>query len=135
MNTTRQQLAQIIAEKSLHIQDVQGLAKEIAAYLMDQNQTNILDSLIRDIIAYRIKNGIVEASTISAHNLSPKDIDDIKSILKTEYPKLKSLMIDQVQDSNEIGGVKLNLPDKQLDLTVRSRLNKFKQFTVNNGGA
>ena len=123
-------LAEVIGAKSLHLNDFHQLAQEIAAYLLETGQTADLESLMRDIIVYRSKHGVVEASATSAHTLSNQDIADIKQILHAEYPKAKSLLVDQTEDPDMIGGVKLDMPGEQLDLTVRAKVNTFKRLTT-----
>jgi len=130
MNSTRHHLAEVVGAKSLKISDFHQLAQEIAAYLLDSGQTGQLESLMRDIMAYRSERGVVEATATSAHTLSARDITDIKQILHKEYPAAKSLLVDQTEDTDVIGGVKLDMPGEQLDLTVRAKVNAFKRLTT-----
>ncbi|HLC91801.1 MAG TPA: F0F1 ATP synthase subunit delta [Candidatus Saccharimonadales bacterium] len=123
-------LVEVIGAKSLETSDLHQLAREIAAYLMETSQTADMESLIRDIMAYRAKHGVVEATTTSAHTLSIEDIDDIKQILHAEYPQARSLFVNQAKDPDVIGGVRLDMPGEQLDLTVRAKVNTFKRLTT-----
>jgi len=125
----RHHLAEIIGEKTLHITDNKELAQEIAAYLLTENRVSELDSLMRDVMNYRAEKGIVEANIISAHVLSEQDLQDIRDILHEEYPTAKSFTLDQRLDPLVVGGVKIELPGEQLDLTVRDRLNTFRQLS------
>lgn len=135
MSSPRHHLAQVIGERSLHAGNFSLLAKEIAAYLLDSGQVGQLDSLMRDIMNYRAEHGVVEVQASSAHNLSSQDITDIKSLLKQEYPSAKKFTIDQALEPEVMGGVKLDLPGEQLDLTVRTKVNKFKRLTSSGKGA
>ena len=135
MSSTRHHLAQVIGERSLKTGNFDLLAKEIAAYLLDNGRTSELDSLMRDIMAYRAEHGVIEVSAVSAHQLSSQDITDIKELLKQEYPQAKSFTVDQESDPDLMGGVKLDLPGEQLDLTVRAQVNKFKRLTTAGEGA
>lgn len=123
-------LVEVIGAKSLDASDFRQLAREIAAYLMETNQTAGLESLIRDIMAYRARHGVVESTTTSAHALSNDDIDDIKYILRSEYPQANSLFINETKDPSVIGGVRIDMPGEQLDLTVRAKVNTFKRLTT-----
>ena len=135
MSSSRHHLAQLIGDRSLKSGNFKAMAKEIAAYLMDSGHTAELDSLVRDIIAYRAEHGVVEAEAISAHELSALDIADVKAMLKHEYPQAKSFIVDQRQEPELMGGVKLDLPGEQLDLTIRAQVNKFKRITTAGKGA
>ena len=127
MIKSRQDLSEIIGERTLHLTDREKLVNEIAAYLLEENLTADLDSLMRDVMQYRLEKGIVEVIVISAHQLSQDDIDDIYEVLKEEYPTAKTYTVDQQIDSRVVGGVKLEFPGSQLDLTIFSRLNLFKR--------
>ena len=130
MKTNRHHLAEVIGAKSLKISNIDRLAKELAAYLLITGQTDELESLIRDIMAYRAEHGVIDATASSAHKLSSEDIADIRQMLLREHPEATSLLIDRAADADVIGGVKLNMPGEQLDLTVRAKVNTFKRLTT-----
>lgn len=129
MTHERHHLAEIIGDKTMHITDSKQLAQEIAAYLLLENKVDQLDSLMRDVMNYRAERGIVEANLVSAHTLSDADIDDVKAILREEYPDASSFTLDQRIDPAVVGGVKIELPGEQLDLTIRDQLNTFRRLT------
>ncbi len=133
MSSTRHHIAQIIGERTLHMSNTKHFAKEVAAYLLESGLTGQLDSLMRDLMAYRAEHGVVEASAVSAHRLSRKDIADIKTILQREYPAAKHFSVDQELVPEVMGGVQLNMPGEQLDLTVRAKVNTFKRLTAGEG--
>jgi F0F1-type ATP synthase delta subunit len=131
--SSRHHLAQVLGERTLHNSDTKSLANEVAAYLLQTGHTNELESLMRDIMAYRAERGVVEATATSANPLSSEDLDDINDILKLEFPHAKQVAINQEQQAEVVGGVKLTLPGEQLDLTVKSQVNKFKRLTTSQG--
>lgn len=128
MSITRQDLASVLGERTLHIKDVRTLAAAIAAYLLEERRTGDLESLIRDIMQYRMERGHVEVNVVSAHPLSDLVLKDVKHILHQQYPHAKELNIDSQLDPTVVGGVRLELPNEQLDLTVRSKIDTFKRL-------
>lgn len=130
MISTRHNLAEVIGKKTLNITEGSKLAKEIAQFLLDEKLTNDLDSIMRDVMQYRLDNGIVEVTAISANQLSDTDLKDIEALLHREYPDGKRFIIDQTINPEMIGGVKLEFPGSQLDLSLRARLSTFKQKIV-----
>ncbi len=130
MSVLRKELARVIGERTLHIRDVRTLSAAIAAYLLEERRTHDLESLIRDIMQYRIENGIVEANLVSSHELPAHVIQDVKDILKQEYPHAKELELDSQIDPEVVGGLRIELPNEQLDLTVRTKLDTFKRLTT-----
>ena len=125
----RTQLAKILLARFGHLSR-QRLAEEVAAYLLETGRTNELDSLLRDIMKLRAEAGIVEVIAVSAHKLSTKDRQDIEAVVRRQYPAAKGIIISEEHNPLMLGGVRIELASQQLDLSVRAKLNKFKQLTA-----
>jgi len=131
MSLPRRQVATMVAKQTLEPSlDRKALARSIAAYLLDTNSTGELESLLRDIAQYRADKGIVEVTALSAHELSTQVRSDIETLVRAWYPTVTSVIINERRDAAVIGGVRLELVDRQLDLSIRSRLNRLKQLTA-----
>ncbi len=130
MTQSRHHMAEVIGEKTMHISDTKQLAGEIAAYLMAEKQTHQLQSLIRDIIQYRSDHGIVEATAVSVSPLPAEVMKDVQTLLETEYPQAKHITVRQRQDADVVGGIRIDLANEQLDMSVQSKLNIFKRLTA-----
>lgn len=131
MKTPRNELVPILAKLSAKM-PAKKFAREVAGYLLDENRTGELDSLARDLVDYRAANGIVEVTAVSAHELNSQALKEVRQKVKQLYPKAKQILINQRLDAEQIGGVRLEFPNQQLDLSLRGKLNKFKQLTVGN---
>ncbi len=130
MKIPRHVIASVLARKSLGKITQKQFAQQIAAYLLAERRTADLDSLLRDIMQDRANDGIVEVIATSAHDLTPALKTDIERRIRTLYPLAKQIIITPEHDASVIGGVRLNLANQQLDLSVRNKLNRFKQITV-----
>lgn len=133
LSATRAQLAEIIGEKTLATSDRKQLASSIAAYLTTQAKKVDIDSLVRDVMQYRLEHGVVEAVAVSAHELTPAVIADVKALLKEHFPDATSISVDTRIDENMVGGVRIELPRETLDLSVRNKLNTFKRLVAQEG--
>lgn len=129
MRLPRDELVQVLAKLSKEL-PVKKFATEVANYLLSENRTGELDSLSRDLVSYRIKDGVVEVTAVSAYELTTGALSEVKAKVKQLYPKAHKIIINQRIDQDQVGGVRLELPDQQLDLTLRGKLNKFKQLTA-----
>lgn len=127
---SRRHLAEVIAERTLHVRDTKHLAQEVAAYLLDTHSTAQIESLIRDIMELRAQKGVVEAVAVSAHELGDEVIADIKRILKQEYPGAQSVHVIRKIDPSVVGGVRVEMANERLDLTVRDKIDTFKRLTA-----
>jgi F0F1-type ATP synthase delta subunit len=131
MKTPRHTIAALLAQRSLAPGlNTKQFSRSIAAYLLETGRTGELSSLMRDVMEYRAEHGIVEVVAVSAHELSTQVQTDIRTQVKRLQPDAKHIIISEVIDPNVIGGVRLELPHQQLDLSVRGKLNRFKQLTA-----
>lgn len=128
-NVSRRHISEVIAERTLHVQDTAELAREIAAYLLNERRTGDLHSILRDIMQYRAERGIVEAQVVSAHDLTGVVMKDVEDVLRQEYPEAKALLLRTKHDKSVVGGVRIELANEQLDMTVRKKLDTFKRLT------
>jgi F0F1-type ATP synthase delta subunit len=129
MKTPRDELILVLAKLSAKLPSGK-FAKEVASYLLDENRTGELDSLARDLVEYQAEHGVVEVTAVSARKLNATALKDIRQTVKQLYPNARQVIIDQRLDETQIGGVRLEFPGRQLDLSLRGKLNKFKQLTV-----
>lgn len=128
MKTPRRKIASLLAERSLKSgADAGKLSREIAAYLLQTGRTGELSSLLRDVQQIRAEHGIVEVMAATAHELSAAARKDIEAYIRQLYPDAQQIIISEVRDADVIGGVRLELANQQLDLSVRGKLNRFKQ--------
>ncbi|MES2971240.1 MAG: F0F1 ATP synthase subunit delta [Patescibacteria group bacterium] len=129
MRVPRHVLAQVIAKRTLETSDTKTLAREIAAYLLTEGRTAELESILRDVMQYRQEHGILEADVVTAHQVEDEVLQDVKQWLKSAYPKAKNISLNQVHDAAVIGGIKIDMPNQQLDMTIKAKLSKFKTLT------
>lgn len=130
MKARRTRIARVVADQTLKSGISQKFAREIAAYLMSEHRTAEVDSLVRDVQADWAAAGQVEVIASSAHPLNAAAKADIASRAKKLYPGAKRVIVTEKLDPSLIGGVRLNFADSQLDLSLRSKLNQFKQLTA-----
>lgn len=117
------QVASVLADKTFS-------AEEIAAYLLATGRTGDLNSLAREMILDRAENGVVEVAAFSARELSGTVREEVNGQIRKLYPNAKQIILNEQIDSTVIGGVRLEFPDSQLDLTLRNKLNRFKALTT-----
>jgi F-type H+-transporting ATPase subunit delta len=130
MKTSRTRIAQAVADTTLSKGVSKRFSKELAAYLLSERRVGELDSLLRDVQADWAEAGHVEVIARSAHPLSGTVKADITREVKKLYPKAKQIVINEVADPEIVGGVRLNLANQQLDLSIRSKLNTFKRLAT-----
>lgn len=129
MKARRTRISQVIADKTLKQGVSKNYSRQIAAYLLAERRTGQLGSILRDVQADWAEAGQVEVIASSAHPLTVAIRADIKKQVKKQYPQAKTVIITEILDPAVLGGVRLDLPGRQLDLSAQAKLNKFKQLT------
>ncbi len=127
----RTDLASVVSRTTLKNGVSKKYAQELAAYVLDNRMTAELDSLMRDVQADWARSGYLEVLAYSAHPLSEQIKSEIKRQVKELEPDVKTIVITEVYDEALIGGVRISLPERQLDLSVEAKLNKFKSLVQN----
>jgi F0F1-type ATP synthase delta subunit len=129
MKYNRLELAQIIYSQTLNSTSTKQLAQEIAAFLLNNNLTDQLDSIIRDVKLIRQQNGILDVKVISRFPLNQLMLSNINNLLKQYYNNVKEILIEQIIDINLIGGVRLEMADSSLDLSMSNQLKSLLSLT------
>jgi F0F1-type ATP synthase delta subunit len=119
-----------IAEATLHLlghgHSVATVSQALAGYLIAERRTRELDSLMRDIETMRYRqDGVLEATVVSARELDASVRETIKKLMNAERVHLHHQI-----NPNEVGGVRVHALDKQLDLSIRSKLKRLKNITT-----
>ena len=78
---------------------------------------------------YRADRGVIEVTAVGAHVLDDTVINDVKALVRGRYPNAKSIQVNQVLDTEVVGGVRVDFANEVLDVTTQSQLNKFKRLT------
>ncbi len=129
MKYNRLELAQIIYSQTLNSTSTKQLAQEIAAFLLSNNLTDQLDSIIRDVKLIRQQNGILDVKVISRFPLNQLMLNNINNLLKQYYNNVKEILIEPIIDINIIGGVRLEMADSSLDLSMSNQLKSLLSLT------
>src|ERR1700761_6381375 len=121
MKTPRVRIAGAIADQTLSKGVPTGYARELAAYLLSERRVGELESLLRDVQADWAARGYVEILARSAHPLSDPVKNDIAARMKPLFPRIDKIVITEITDPSVIGGVQIQLADRQLDLSVEGK--------------
>ncbi|HSX30897.1 MAG TPA: F0F1 ATP synthase subunit delta [Candidatus Saccharimonadales bacterium] len=130
MKTPRLDMASAIAAHTYYDGGIsKAYARQIAAMLLYEGRVGELESLLRDVQADWALHGYVEVIARSAHTLGAETKQQIVERIKKLYPSAEKIVVTPIEDTSVVGGVRLGLADRQLDLSVAAKLNKFKQLT------
>ena len=126
MKVSRRDLARMVAKKAAVKQPSRAWLTALAAYLLQTNRVSELAPMLRDVRREWAASGRLDVTATSAHPLSPPAKQDIRAAAKHLYPRAKQLVITPTIDPSLIGGVKLDIVDYEIDISVRRRLERFR---------
>lgn len=122
---SRNDLAQYIAD---NIDDTDSIANKVAGFLIDNNKTSELGSIMRDVTSLRAsEKGVVELTATSAFALDSEAQLMIEKLTEEHFKNVKKIIIHEVIDKSVIGGVNIDFANANLDLTIRAKLNKLRE--------
>lgn len=99
----------------------QSIAKKLAAYLIDSRQSRDAAKVLRAIETELNRRGSTQVGITAAREISETLKHELASLLGATNP-----VFSEVIDRSVVGGVHARSGEKQIDLTVRNKLNQFK---------
>lgn len=120
---SRRKLSMYAADRIEKGETSQVLA-ELAAYLIESKRTREAEMVVRAIEDELSNRGIVIATVTSAH---PRG-DDLNEILRKLIGADK-LYIQKTVDPTLLGGIRIDMPGRRIDATLRRKLTKLRSGT------
>jgi F-type H+-transporting ATPase subunit delta len=77
------------------------------------------------------KESIVRAKITSVNILSKKDAEEIEELIKKRY-RAKEVEMNFREDKELLGGIKIEVGDEVINMTLRNRLNKLQDYLIKN---
>lgn len=101
------------------------VARKLASFLLQERRTRDAGVLFHAIDKELAARGSTQVVVTSAHEVTDDTKKQLAAMLGAKNP-----VFDEVIDPGVIGGVKARAGESEIDLTVRARLNRFKQQVV-----
>jgi F0F1-type ATP synthase delta subunit len=118
---SRRKMAGYVADKLVAGHSASDALKEVAAYLLTSGRTREQELLIRDIEEEMAARGVVVADVTSAHPLTASVAAEIKAMTGA-----KTVQLRQSIDETLLGGIRIDVPGKRFDGTIRHKLNALR---------
>ena len=118
---SRRKIALYVTQQLLEGAKQKAVMREVAAFMVETRRTRELELVIRDIEGELAAHGIVVADVLSAYPLADE--------LKKEVARLvgaKDLQLRETIDSSVLGGMRVSVPGKRFDGTIRHKLEALK---------
>lgn len=124
--TSKKTIATAVAELLESGQNSTQVARNLAAYLVEERRSSELDAILREVSRIRReRSGVVE---ISARSVFPVDAEAKRAVARL-FGAEKAVFNDQT-DASLIGGAVFESADAQLDLSFRRQINQLKHVSA-----
>ena len=110
-----------MADKLIAGEPTKQVLLEVATYLAANKRTREQHLLVRDIETALAARGVVVADITSAHPVTSDLTAAIKSLTGAD-----SLQVRSMVDPTLLGGIRIDIPGKRFDGTIRRKLNALK---------
>jgi F-type H+-transporting ATPase subunit delta len=118
---SRRKLAAYLADKLVSGAPAKEVIEQIAAYLIETKQTKDVELLVRDIEEALMIRGVVVADVTAAHSLTSEAKSLVAHLLDA-----KDLQLRETVDTSVLGGIRVDIPGKRFDGTLRRKINLLK---------
>lgn len=122
---SRRKLAGNIAARLAGGESQKTVLKELAAFLIDTGRKKEAGLIVRDVEAMLVDTGTAVGTVVSARPLNGDSLKTIESFIKQSNSRIKNVVLREQVDESLIGGVRIELPGKQLDASVKAKLEKL----------
>eukprot|EP00245_Coleochaete_scutata_P017789 TRINITY_DN890_c0_g1_i1.p1 TRINITY_DN890_c0_g1~~TRINITY_DN890_c0_g1_i1.p1 ORF type:complete len:226 (+),score=61.23 TRINITY_DN890_c0_g1_i1:129-806(+) len=105
------------------------ISKNFLAVLAENGRLSMLPKIasLYDELVVSFK-GIVKAKVTAALELSPAELAEVKDALKGYVHEGQTLTVEQTVDRSIIGGLVIEIGDKYIDLSIKSRIKEVEKL-------
>jgi F-type H+-transporting ATPase subunit delta len=118
---SRRTLAKYIVDQIQSGASKATIVKQVASYLIETRRTKELPLIVKDVEQELMERGIANATITSAFELSDATLSSIKSMIRHQTGAA-SVELSEHVDASVLGGIKLELPGRELDNTIARKL-------------
>ena len=122
---SRRSIAEYVANGLVKGDSKKELFSQLAAFLIDTGRTKELDLIVRDIEYFLAENGVVNATIISAYELTAETKKALEAFVKKET-NANHVSLSSMVEPAVLGGVKISIPGREVDQTIARQLTVLK---------
>lgn len=108
---------------------ISNSAKFLSRHKLLGKRVNIIFNKLHDI--QNKEKGVIEVKVKSKNKLGPTSLHEIQNFLK-KYYKAEKIEIQEEIDDDVIGGVKIEVGEDIIDLTLQNTLNQLQKHLLRN---
>ena len=99
---------------------------QVAAWMVSGKRRHQTSLLVRDVASVLSRRGYLTATVTTARPADPATVSQLSDFVRT-HASATAVELTSTVDNTLIGGIKLTLPDTELDASVATKLQTFAQ--------
>lgn len=112
--------------------DLDLAIKNVTEFLNNKNLLNKKEDILKKLEEIKDKEeGIIKAKVYTRDKLGNKEEKEIEEYIKEKY-KAKDIQIEKIEYKSILGGIKIEIRDEIIDLTLKGKLHQLKNYLITN---
>ena len=124
MTVSRRRVAAYLADGLMS--DRAHRIDQVAAWMVTRKRRHQTSLLVRDLASVLSQRGYLTATVTTARPADPATVSRLSTFVQT-HTSATAVELTSTVDNALIGGLKLTLPDTELDASVATKLQTFAQ--------
>ena len=142
ISSESQKFKQFLSTKRIELKMKKEILSNIFSDILNQNQLDLVFCLLDNIDFNHLEsidrkyqkliqdsNGMIDVTAITANQLTDSELSDLKLNIKSKINS--DININNIEDNNILGGIKLKVGNTLIDGSLSTKLEKLKQSMIN----
>ena len=125
---SNRRLARGFVEQIVDGRSPKTVISQLAAVIVESKRVGELDLILNDISSeFEKQSSVTNANVYSAHDLTTALRVDIAKLIK-QTTGAKEVNIIETVEPSLLGGVRIETPDREIDLSVKNKLKSMEAY-------
>ena len=142
ISSESQKFKQFLSTKRIELKMKKEILSNIFSDILNQNELDLIFCLLDNIDFNHLEsidrkyqkliqdsNGMIDVTAITANQLTDSELSDLKLNIKSKINS--DININNIEDNNILGGIKLKVGNTLIDGSLSTKLEKLKQSMIN----
>ncbi|ETB63721.1 TPA: hypothetical protein DIC38_03005 [Candidatus Nomurabacteria bacterium] len=112
--------------------DLDLAIKNIVEFLKNKNLLSKKEDILKKLEEIKDKEeGIIKMKVYTRDKLGDKEEKELEKYIKEKY-RAKDIQIEKLEEKNILGGIRIEIGDEIIDLTLKNKLHQLQNYLITN---
>lgn len=112
--------------------DLDLAIKNVTDFLKNKNLLSKKEDILKKIEEIKDKEeGVIKAKIYTRDKMGNQEEKELERYIKEKY-KAKYIELEKIEDKNILGGIKIEIGDEIIDLTLKGKLHQLQNYLITN---